>query len=100
MCNKENKVQAVVNWAIKGVLIIWRPGIMPQVKAGELLRSSDQFKDQTYFIYNIKRRAVAAFTFPSGRDEKSAGARAGKKDRPANADKKESMGLCLSAAFA
>jgi len=54
MCNKEIKFKLLYNWAIKGGFDHLATGHYAQVKAGELLRSSDQFKDQTYFIYNIK----------------------------------------------
>ncbi len=60
-----------------------------------LMRSIDEFKDQTYFIYNIKTHQLPHLLFPIGGMKKSAvRALARKIDLP-NAEKKESMGLCF-----
>ncbi len=60
-----------------------------------LTRSSDDFKDQTYFIYNISSSQLPHLLFPIGGLKKSAVKALAKKLKLPNADKKESMGLCF-----
>jgi tRNA-uridine 2-sulfurtransferase len=60
-----------------------------------LLRSSDEFKDQTYFIYNIKTAQLPHVLFPIGHLKKSRVRALAKSIGLPNAGKKESMGLCF-----
>ncbi len=60
-----------------------------------LFRSADEFKDQTYFIYNIKREQLPHLLFPVGGMKKTAVRALAKKLHLPNADRKESMGLCF-----
>lgn len=60
-----------------------------------LQRSADEFKDQTYFIYNIRTPQLPHILFPIGTMKKSAVRNLAKKIGLPNADKKESMGLCF-----
>lgn len=60
-----------------------------------LQRSADEFKDQTYFIYNITYPQLPHLLFPIGSMKKSAVRSLAKKIGLPNADKKESMGLCF-----
>ena len=60
-----------------------------------LKRSSDEFKDQTYFIYNIKTEQLPHILFPIGGMKKSAVRSLARKLKLPNAEKKESMGLCF-----
>lgn len=101
MCNKEIKFKLLYNWAIKKHKYDFlATGHYAQVKqtkkhSFELVRSADEFKDQTYFIYNIKKEQLPHVLFPIGGLKKSkVRALAQKLDLP-NADKKESMGLCF-----
>ena len=68
-------------------------------KTGEsefvLQRSVDEFKDQTYFIYNIKTNQLPHILFPIGGMKKISVRTLAKKLKLPNADKKESMGLCF-----
>lgn len=61
----------------------------------QLLRSTDDFKDQTYFIYNIQTSQLPHLLFPIGSMKKSEVKRLAKRIGLPNADKKESMGLCF-----
>ncbi len=61
----------------------------------QLVRSNDEFKDQTYFIYNIRTPQLPHLLFPIGSMKKSAVRALAKKIGLPNADKKESMGLCF-----
>jgi tRNA-specific 2-thiouridylase len=60
-----------------------------------LMRSADDFKDQTYFIYNIRTPQLPHLIFPIGGMKKSEVKALAKKIGLPNADKKESMGLCF-----
>lgn len=103
MCNKEIKFKVLYNWAMKNGFDYVATGHYAQVKkiknkAGEdyqLVRSKDEFKDQTYFIYNIKQSQLPHLLFPIGAMKKSEVRAMAKKLKLPNADKKESMGLCF-----
>lgn len=60
-----------------------------------LQRSADEFKDQTYFIYNITSPQLPHILFPIGSMKKSEVRKLAEKIGLPNADKKESMGLCF-----
>jgi tRNA-uridine 2-sulfurtransferase len=60
-----------------------------------LQRSADEFKDQTYFIYNITTPQLPHLLFPIGSMKKSDVKVLAKKIGLPNAAKKESMGLCF-----
>jgi tRNA-specific 2-thiouridylase len=70
-------------------------GHYARVEAGRLLKSRDERKDQTYFLYSLTERELAKVEFPVGglaKDEVRAKARAlGLK----TADKPESMETCF-----
>lgn len=61
----------------------------------QLARSADEFKDQTYFIYNITYPQLPHLLFPIGSMKKSAVRALAKKIGLPNAEKRESMGLCF-----
>lgn len=103
MCNKEIKFKVLYNWARKQGFDYIATGHYAQVKkiknkTGEtyqLVRSKDEFKDQTYFIYNIKQSQLPHLLFPIGAMKKSEVRAMAKKLKLPNATKKESMGLCF-----
>ena len=101
MCNKEIKFKLLYNWAMKHGFDYVATGHYAQVaqhtKTGEytLQRSKDDFKDQTYFIYNIKTEQLPHILFPIGDMKKPEVKKLARKIKLPNADKKESMGLCF-----
>jgi len=121
MCNKEIKFKLLYDWAKKRgfdylatghyakitksekrkAKSIPTPNPSPSVGRGRgevvfnLLRSVDEFKDQTYFIYNIKTNQLPHLLFPVGGMKKTQVRALAKKIGLPNADKKESMGLCF-----
>ena len=102
MCNKEIKFKLLYNWAMKKGFDFLATGHYAQVGKSEgrkigrqLLRSKDEFKDQTYFIYNIKTEQLPHILFPIGNMKKTAVRKLAKKIGLPNSDKKESMGLCF-----
>ncbi len=111
MCNKEVKFKLLYNWAIKNGFDYLATGHYAKIatngknkaRKGSLLatnnlsleRSADEFKDQTYFIYNIKTEQLPHLLFPIGGMIKNKVRELAKKINLPNADKKESMGLCF-----
>jgi tRNA-uridine 2-sulfurtransferase len=104
MCNKEIKFKLLYDWAMKNGFEYMATGHYAQIKVTsdkrqetsyELHRSKDEFKDQTYFIYNIKPEQLPHILFPIGAMKKTAVRQLAKKIKLPNADKAESMGLCF-----
>ncbi len=106
MCNKEIKFKLLYNWAMKNGFDYLATGHYARIvesrkskveKSGgyELIRSVDEFKDQTYFIYNIKTEQLQHVLFPIGHLKKATVRDLAQKIGLPNADKKESMGLCF-----
>lgn len=116
MCNKKIKFKLLYNWAMKNGFDFLATGhyakvvkskklkvIKSKTKALEnlrldnfqLARSADEFKDQTYFIYNIKAEQLPHLLFPIGGMKKSAVRILARKIKLPNAERKESMGLCF-----
>ncbi len=60
-----------------------------------LFRSTDQNKDQTYFLHSIERAALARTLFPLGGLEKYAVRRLAREYGLANHAKKDSTGICF-----
>lgn len=107
MCNKEIKFKLLYNWAMKNGFDYLATGHYAQIKienskrkakygrVAQLFRSKDEFKDQTYFIYNIKTEQLPHILFPIGHLKKVEVKKIAKKIGLPNAEKKESMGLCF-----
>ncbi len=103
MCNKEIKFKVLYNWARNQGFDYIATGHYAQVKKNknktgenyQLVRSKDEFKDQTYFIYNIQQSQLPYLLFPIGSLKKSEVRALAKKLKLPNANKKESMGLCF-----
>lgn len=110
MCNKEIKFKLLYDWAMENGFDYMATGHYARVVASKLAnkqvsrddaveyqlhRSTDEFKDQTYFIYNIKREQLPHVLFPIGGMKKSKVKALAKKLKLPNAEKKESMGLCF-----
>ncbi len=95
MCNKEIKFKLLYDKAIHMGFDYIATGHYAQIKKNKLLRSKDEFKDQTYFIYNLKQEQLKHILFPIGHLKKSNVRLLAKKLHLPNADRKESMGLCF-----
>ncbi len=110
MCNKEIKFKLLYDWAMKNgfdylatghyarvgrSVPIHRRSRTPINGHATLIRSADEFKDQTYFIYNIKTEQLSHLIFPIGGMKKSAVRNLARKIGLPNSEKKESMGLCF-----
>jgi len=113
MCNKEIKFKLLYDWAMKHGFNYLATGHYAKIglsaKGGglrgkastpsslryTLLRSADEFKDQTYFIYNIRPEQLPHLMFPVGGMKKEKVRALARKLKLPNAEKKESMGLCF-----
>lgn len=114
MCNKEVKFKLLYNWAMKNGFNYLATGHYAGIVDSDqwsvarnkkdcplptshysLVRSVDEFKDQTYFIYNIKTEQLPQVLFPIGGMKKTQVRKLAQKIGLPNADKKESMGLCF-----
>ncbi len=60
-----------------------------------LYAGNDKNKDQSYFIWNLKKEQLSHILFPVGNMEKSEVRRLAKKFKLPNAEKKDSQGLCF-----
>ncbi len=61
----------------------------------KLLKAVDQNKDQTYFLYTLKKEQLPKIIFPVGGLEKSEVRKLAKKFGLQNAEKKDSQGVCF-----
>lgn len=99
MCNKEIKFKLLYDWARNRGFDYLATGHYAQIDNirghSVLLRSADEFKDQTYFIYNIKTVQLPHLLFPVGGMKKAAVKKLAEKIGLPNAGRKESMGLCF-----
>lgn len=95
MCNKEIKFKLLYDKAMELGFDYLATGHYAQIKDGTLVRSKDEFKDQTYFIYNIDRKQLDHILFPVGGYTKPEIRVLAKKFKLPNAERKESMGLCF-----
>ncbi len=109
MCNKEIKFKLLYNWARQHKFDYLATGHYAQVCSAPiyrqseepinghatLVRSKDEFKDQTYFIYNIKTEQLPHLLFPIGGMKKTEVRNLARKIKLPNAERKESMGLCF-----
>ncbi len=107
MCNKEIKFKLLYDWAMKNgfdylatghyakIVASDKLSVKSKTKRFELWRSKDEFKDQTYFIYNLKSEQLPRLLFPIGGMKKAAVRALARKINLPNAERKESMGLCF-----
>jgi tRNA-specific 2-thiouridylase len=103
MCNKEIKFKLLYNKAMQMGFDYLATGHYAEVRPKTLtlnpdlglFRSTDEFKDQTYFIYNIKTEQLKHILFPVGKYKKQEIRKLAHKFNLPNANRKESMGLCF-----
>jgi tRNA-specific 2-thiouridylase len=99
MCNKEIKFKLLYEKAIAMGFDFLATGHYAQINSDKnglhLVRSKDEFKDQTYFIYNIRTEQLPHILFPVGGFIKKDIRKLAHKYKLPNADRKESMGLCF-----
>lgn len=101
MCNKSVKFGAFYDWAMKNGADYVATGHYARVAKDEktnsfnLLAGEDDNKDQSYFLWNIKREQLPHILFPVGNIEKPEVRKLAKKFDLPTAEKKDSQGLCF-----
>ncbi len=95
MCNREVKFGAFWKWAqSKGADFI-ATGHYARNENSRLLISKDTDKDQSYFLWTLKKEDLEHVLFPVGTMTKPEVRKLAKRFRLPNADKKDSQGLCF-----
>ncbi len=64
-------------------------------RSAKLLKAVDSNKDQTYFLYSLKKEQLSKIIFPVGGLEKSEVRKLAKEFKLENAEKKDSQGVCF-----
>lgn len=95
MCNQEVKFRLFLDTALAEGADMIATGHYARTADGKLLRTVDEDKDQTYFLYRVTEQALRQTIFPLG-DYKKTEVRQMAIDRQLwTASKKESMGVCF-----
>lgn len=95
MCNKYIKFGGFFDWAIKDGADFVATGHYAQVENGILKKAKDQNKDQTYFLWSLKKEHLLKTIFPIGGFLKSEVREIARKNKIPVAEKKDSQGLCF-----
>ncbi len=95
MCNKEIKFGAFFDWARKKGADFIATGHYARIQGGKLLEGRDKSKDQSYFLWSLKKEDFNHILFPVGDFEKLEVRKMAKKFDLPNFDKKDSQGLCF-----
>ena len=95
MCNQEIKFKLFYETAMEKGADYIATGHYARSKDNKLLKSVDQSKDQTYFLYRISEEAISKTIFPVGGMLKKDVKKLAEENGLHNAYKKESMGVCF-----
>lgn len=95
LCNREIKFQAFFEKAMGLGADFLATGHYCQTKEGSLLKGSDPEKDQSYFLYTLKREILEKVLFPVGHLPKAEVRAIAKKRGLPTHDKKDSTGICF-----
>lgn len=96
-CNRHIKFGLLYNWAMQNGADFVATGHYAQsdVKNQQLLAGADKNKDQSYFLWAIKREQLTKILFPIGTLEKSEVRKLATKFGLPNAARPDSQGLCF-----
>ena len=95
MCNKEIKFGLFFNKAIKAGADFIATGHYVRAKNGKLFVAKDKNKDQSYFLWTLKKNIVQKCLFPIGEYAKPEVRRMAKQFGLPNHAKKDSQGVCF-----
>ena len=95
MCNKEVKFGAFLRKALSMGADYVATGHYAQNKNFSLVKGADPSKDQSYFLWTLKREQISKILFPIGHLEKSEVRKLAKKWKLPVAAKKDSQGICF-----
>jgi len=94
-CNKEVKFGAFLNWALENGADFVATGHYSQNKNNFLVKAKDISKDQSYFLWTLKKDQLEKIIFPVGNLLKSEIREIAVENNLATAKKKDSQGLCF-----
>lgn len=96
MCNREVKFGAFLSWAKKQYPDVYvATGHYARTDGETLLVGKDGNKDQTYFLWTLKKELLPSIIFPVGDIEKPEVRALAEKHGLPVSDKKDSQGLCF-----
>lgn len=96
MCNREVKFGAFFDWVKKQDNEAYiATGHYAEHDGVSLVKSKDENKDQTYFLWTLKKELLPSVIFPVGGIEKSAVRELASQFNLPVASKKDSQGLCF-----
>ncbi|PCI77292.1 tRNA 2-thiouridine(34) synthase MnmA [Candidatus Aerophobetes bacterium] len=95
LCNKEIKFKVLYDKAMSLGADKLATGHYCREENGKLLKGLDPSKDQSYFLYAIKKHILSNVLFPIGHLEKTEVRKKAKESGIAVHSKKDSMGICF-----
>lgn len=95
MCNREVKFGAFYTWAKAQGADYIATGHYASHNGSSLVKSKDENKDQTYFLWTLSKDILSSVLFPVGGMEKSVVRTLASKFNLPVASKKDSQGLCF-----
>lgn len=95
MCNREVKFGAFYKWAKEQGADYIATGHYASHNGTSLIKSNDENKDQTYFLWTLSKESITSVIFPVGNIKKSEVRILAEKFKLPVATKKDSQGLCF-----
>jgi tRNA-specific 2-thiouridylase len=95
LCNREIKFKVFFQKALELGADFLATGHYAQTDGKKLLRSRDQEKDQTYFLYTLKSEILSRVLFPIGGLTKKELRAIARQHNLATSEKKDSTGICF-----
>lgn len=95
MCNREVKFGAFFTWAKACGADYVATGHYAEHNGSSLVKSKDENKDQTYFLWTLKKELLPSILFPVGNLAKSEVRMLAEKANLPVSSKKDSQGLCF-----
>lgn len=95
LCNKEIKFGLFYDWAMENGFHAVATGHYAQIIDEKLVRSKDEWKDQTYFLYRLRQDQLKHVLFPIGHLEKAEVRQIAQEKGLLTATKPDSQGICF-----
>ena len=95
MCNKEIKFGLFFKRAMKAGADLIATGHYIRLRNGKLCQGKDKNKDQSYFLWTLKKEILGKCIFPVGEYTKPEVRKLARKFNLPNAVKKDSQGVCF-----
>lgn len=95
MCNQEVKFKLFLDASLDQGADMIATGHYAKTSDGNLLKATDENKDQTYFLYRVTKEALEKTLFPLGDMTKQQVRKEAAARSLVTAGKKESMGVCF-----